>query len=82
MPRQPEAFGESLQGEDEEHYDLAKMQNVVAALDFLRGEAEKTGCEEIRILIDSAFNSVMCTYYLVLRHATAADIGDSLKDFH
>jgi hypothetical protein len=82
MPRQPDAFGEFPDSEDIDRYDFTKMQNVVTALDFLRGEAKRTGSEEIHILIDSAFRSVMCTYYLVMRHAASEGLGDSLKEFH
>jgi hypothetical protein len=51
----------------EEKFDYEKIQNIVAALEYLRTEAHKTGCEEIYTLINSAFNISFTLYYLFLR---------------
>jgi len=40
----------------EEKFDYDKIQNIVAALEYLRTEAKSTGCEEIYTLINSGFN--------------------------
>jgi hypothetical protein len=46
---------------------LRKIQNIVAALEFLRTEAVNTGCEEIYTLVNSTFNMCFTLYYLFLR---------------
>jgi hypothetical protein len=51
----------------EEKFDYEKIQNIVAALEYLRTEARNTGCEEIYTLINSAFNICFTLYYLFLR---------------
>jgi hypothetical protein len=59
----------------EENYDYERIQNIVAALEYLRTEAVKTRSEEIYTLINSAFNMCFTLYYLFLRtgHITAAN---------
>jgi hypothetical protein len=51
----------------EEKFDYEKIQNIVAALEYLRAEARNTGCEEIYTLVNSAFNICFTLYYLFLR---------------
>jgi hypothetical protein len=51
----------------EEKFDYEKIQNIVAALEYLRDEARNTGCEEIYTLVNSAFNICFTLYYLFLR---------------
>ncbi len=51
----------------EEKFDFQKIQNIVAALEYLRTEAHKTGSEEIYTLINSTFNMCFTLYYLFLR---------------
>ena len=51
----------------EEKFDYEKIQNIVAALEYLRTEAHRTGSEEIYILINSAFNICFTLYYIFLR---------------
>jgi hypothetical protein len=51
----------------EEKFDYDKIQNIVAALEYLRTEARNTGCEEIYTLINAAFNICFTLYYLFLR---------------
>jgi hypothetical protein len=59
----------------EEKYDYERIQNIVAALEFLRTEAVKTRSEEIYTLVNSAFNMCFTLYYLFLRagHIAAAN---------
>jgi hypothetical protein len=51
----------------EEKFDYEKIQNIVAALEFLRTEAKGAGCEEIYTLINSTFNMCFTLYFLFLR---------------
>jgi len=51
----------------EEKFDYEKIQNIVAALEYLRTEAHQTGSEEIYTLINSAFNICFTLYYIFLR---------------
>jgi hypothetical protein len=51
----------------EEKYDYDRIQNIVAALEYLRTEAVSTGCEEIYTLVNSTFNMCFTLYYLFLR---------------
>jgi hypothetical protein len=53
--------------DQDEKFDYEKIQNIVAALEYLRTEAYKTGSEEIYILINSAFNICFTLYYIFLR---------------
>ena len=66
---QPPAF------DREEKYDYDRIQNIVAALEYLRTEAVNTGCEEIYTLVNSTFNMCFTLYYLFLRtgHIAAAN---------
>jgi hypothetical protein len=59
----------------EEKYDYERIQNIVAALEYLRTEAAKTRSEEITTLINSTFNICFTLYYLFLRagHIEAAN---------
>jgi hypothetical protein len=59
----------------EKKYDYDRIQNIVAALEYLRTEAVNTGCEEIYTLVNSAFNMCFTLYYLFLRagHIAAAN---------
>ena len=59
----------------EENYDYERIQNIVAALEYLRTEAVKTRSEEITTLINSTFNICFTLYYLFLRagHIEAAN---------
>ena len=51
----------------QEKFDYDRIQNIVAALEYLRTEAKKTGCEEIYTLVNSTFNMCFTLYYLFLR---------------
>jgi hypothetical protein len=59
----------------EEKYDYDRIQNIAAALEYLRTEALKTRSEEIYTLINSTFNMCFTLYYLFLRagHIAAAN---------
>jgi hypothetical protein len=59
----------------EEKYDYERIQNIVAALEYLRTEAVKTRSEEIVTVINSTFNICFTLYYLFLRagHIEAAN---------
>jgi hypothetical protein len=61
--------------DQEKQYDYERIQNIVAALEYLRREAVKTGSEEICTLINSTFNMCFTLYYLFLRsgHIAAAN---------
>ena len=48
--------------------DFRKIENIVCALDFLRGEAAKTGVDDVKTIVDSAFQMVLSAYTLVLRY--------------
>ena len=50
-----------------ETFDYDRIQNIVGALEYLRTEAKKTGCEEIYTLVNSTFNMCFTLYYLFLR---------------
>ena len=64
-----------LPHDDDEKYDYDRIQNIVAALEYLRTEAVKTRSEEITTLINSTFNICFTLYYLFLRagHIPAAN---------
>ncbi len=49
-------------------YDYDRIVGIVESLFFLKGEAKKTGNEDIEILIQSTFNILMTTYCLILRN--------------
>lgn len=59
----------------EETYDYDRIGSIVAALEYLRTEAVKSGSEEITTLINSTFNICFTLYYLFLRagHIAAAN---------
>jgi hypothetical protein len=66
MTRQP-SCDLLLPYDHEEKFDYDKIGNIVSSLEYLRTEAEKTGCEEIYTLINSSFNMCFTLYYLFLR---------------
>ena len=43
----------------EDKFDYDKIQNIVAALEYLRTEARSTGSEEIYTLINSGFQHLL-----------------------
>jgi hypothetical protein len=49
-------------------YDFAQAERILRAMDFLRGEAVKTGIEEISTMIDASFRLLVTTYYCILRY--------------
>lgn len=51
----------------EEKYDYKKIGSIIEAMDFIRREANKTGDEDISLIINSAFNLCFSAYYLALR---------------
>lgn len=57
-----------------QQYDLVRIQRIVEALDFLRREARETGCEEVYTMIESSFNIIFSTYYLILREKLSEEI--------
>lgn len=48
-------------------YDCTKLEHIVSALEYLHGQAALTGCEEIRMIVESTFKTVLAAYYLILR---------------
>ena len=74
MTRPPES-SLLLPFDHQQKFDYDKIHNIVGALDYLRAEATKTGCEELYTLVNSAFNICFTLYYLFLRsgHIPAAN---------
>jgi hypothetical protein len=74
MAKPPDREPPSPSGQAEK-FDYERMQNIVAALEYLRREAVKTGSEEICTLINSTFDICFTLYYLFLRsgHISAAN---------
>ena len=62
MPEPPEPDGHPAE------CDFEKIENIISALDYLRGEAAKTGVDDLRAIIDSAFHMVLTAYTLMLRY--------------
>ncbi|QQG36617.1 MAG: hypothetical protein HYS17_02210 [Micavibrio aeruginosavorus] len=58
-------------------YDYTRIVGIIEALVYLKGEAKKTGNEDIEILIQSTFNIIITTYCLVLRNGC---LDESDKD--
>jgi hypothetical protein len=59
-------------------YDFVKAGQVLAAMDFLRGEAEKTNIEEIVTMVDANFRLLVTTYYCILRYEMTKLAGNEL----
>lgn len=59
-------------------YDFVKAGQVLAAMDFLRREAEKTRIEEIVTMIDAAHNLLITTYYCILRYEMTKLAGNEM----
>ena len=74
MAKPPDRELPSPSGEAEQ-FDYERIQNIVAALEYLRREAVKTGSVEICTLINSTFDICFTLYYLFLRsgHISAAN---------
>ena len=52
----------------DETYNFNKASEVLQAMDSLRGEAVKTGIEEIVAMVDASFQLLLTTYYGILRY--------------
>jgi hypothetical protein len=63
MPKPPEIIPDNP-----EAIDFEKLENIVIALDFLRGCAATTGVDDIKTMIDSTFKLILSTYTVVLRY--------------
>ena len=59
-------------------YDFAKAEQVLAAMDFLRGEAVKTRIEEIVSMIDATHSLLITTYYCILRYEMTKLAGNEM----
>ena len=59
-------------------YDFAKAEQVLEAMDFLRGEAVKTGIEEIVTMVDANFRLLVTTYYCILRYEMTKLAGNEM----
>lgn len=58
---------------DARQLDTTKLEHIVSALEYLHGQAALTGCEEIRVIVEATFKTVLAAYYLILRaHAQGA----------
>jgi hypothetical protein len=56
----------------EDHgYDFDQASRILAAMDFLRGEAKETRIDEIVTMIDASFRILVTTYYCILRYEMA-----------
>lgn len=66
---EPRAVKEPEAGAKEEYrYDFDKASRILQAMDLLRGEAVKTGIEEIITMVDASFRLLLATYYSILRY--------------
>lgn len=53
--------------EDKQHNDFDRIIGIVDSLFYLKNEAQKTGNEDVRVLIESTFNILMTTYCMLIR---------------
>jgi hypothetical protein len=56
---------------EEDRYDFDQASRILAAMDFLRGEAKETRIQEIVTMIDASFRILVTTYYCILRYEMA-----------
>src|SRR5271170_6983996 len=63
---------------DEYKYDFDKASRILQAMDFLRGEAVKTGIEEIVTMVDASFRLLLATYSSILRYEMSRLSGSDL----
>ena len=61
-----------------QEYDYDRIAGIVEALHYLKGEATKTGNQDIEILIQSTFNILITTYCLILRNNSMKNIDEDL----
>jgi hypothetical protein len=59
-------------------YDFTKAGQILEAMDFLRGEAVKTGIEEIVTIVDANFRLLLTTYYCILRYEMTKLAGNEM----
>ena len=59
-------------------YDFAQASRILDAMDFLRGEANKTRIPEIVTMIDATFNLLVNTYYCILRYEMTKLAGNEM----
>jgi hypothetical protein len=78
MPEPPSLEEHGLLAGEDYKYDFAKAEQILKAMDFLRGEAEKTRIEEIVTMIDASFNLLVTTYYCILRYEMTKLAGNEL----
>lgn len=57
-----------------------KVSEIISALDFLRGEARKSGNEDIYKLIDSTFTICLHTFCILRRLEISETIRNVQKD--
>jgi hypothetical protein len=68
MPKLPDLREIAEVTIDDYEYDFLKAENILKAMDFLRGEAKKTRIPEIVTMIDATFKLLVTSYYCILRH--------------
>ncbi len=68
MPRPPDLKIVENSATEEYKYDFDQASRVLEAMDFLRGEAKKTGIEEIVTMVDASFRLLLTSYYCILRY--------------
>ena len=59
-------------------YDFDQASRVLEAMDFLRGEAKKTGIEEIVTMVDASFRLLLTSYYCILRYEMTKLAGNEM----
>jgi hypothetical protein len=78
MSEQPSLEELGLDAGQKYKYDFAQAERILKAMDFLRGEADKTRIEEIVTMIDASFNLLVTTYYCILRYEMTKLAGNEL----
>ena len=68
MPKPPDLKLVENCAPEEYRYDFEQASRVLEAMDFLRGEAKKTGIEEIVTMVDASFRLLLTSYYCIMRY--------------
>jgi len=78
MPELPD-LKELEEGAEESYkYDFEQAQQILSAMDLLRGEALKTNIEEIVAMVDASFRLLRTTYYSILRYEMTKLAGNEM----
>jgi hypothetical protein len=71
MPKQPKSedrFRPNTVPEYTASNDFMKLEHIVSALEYLHKEAAQTSCQEIQMIVESTFKTVLAAYCLILRN--------------